>query len=178
MAKELPSVDYLRQRLAYAPDTGALTWLHCAGIRATWNTKFAGRQAGYVMPSTGYVTVSINNARYLAHRVAWAIHFGEDPLTAEIDHINGDRQDNRIANLRCVSRRVNARNQALRTNNTSGRLGVYWEDCRRRWHAQIMVDGNCIFLGRYCEYSEAVSAREAAEIQHAFHENHGRRAAG
>lgn len=108
----------------------------------------------------------------LAHRAAWAVAHGAWP-DAEIDHVNHNRRDNRLENLRAVSRRQNAMNASLRSDNTSGVVGVTWQPSRGKWAAQIGVKGRVVPLGRYAHLEDAVHARRTAEVAHGFHQNHG-----
>jgi hypothetical protein len=108
---------------------------------------------------------------YLAHRLAWAIYYGEWP-TDQIDHANGDATDNRICNLSVVSQSTNAKNKCIQSSNTSGYTGVYRE--RNKWRAVITVNSKHIQLGNYDDIMDAITARKEAEIKYGFHENHGR----
>jgi hypothetical protein len=107
--------DTLRRLISYDPATGILTWKHREREFFTsdwqcnaWNARYAGAVCGKI--SQGYVRIKIFGQSYAGHRIAWAIHFGVHP-SLMIDHINGVRNDNRIANLRDVSSTVNARNR-------------------------------------------------------------------
>lgn len=176
MAKEeLPSPEYLRKRFDYNPDTGVLTWRDCIDMPQKWRTRHAGKEA-FTAKTNDYKRGALGKFWLRAHRVAWAIHYGKWPK-GEIDHINGDRSDNRIKNLRDVNRSENMRNASLPKTNTSGVLGVYW--CRRRkvWQARIIKDslGSMLSLGYYKRKEDAISARKAAEAKYGYHSNHGRR---
>ena len=104
-------IDHLRDLLSYDPDTGNFRWkrrtpdMFSAGVRTAkqkcvmWNNRHAGKDAFTSVDGRGRLQGRIWAATYRAHRVAWALHYGEWPLM-EIDHINGDHTDNRIANLR------------------------------------------------------------------------------
>jgi hypothetical protein len=135
------------------------------------NTLFAGKEAG--TPVLGYKSVLYRGKKYLAHRVVWAIVYGEYPRFF-IDHINGDRSDNRIANLRDVTQQENQRNVALLRNNTSGVMGVSWSEKDKRWTAEINGPKGPMKIGRFKEKSDAVFARKAAEVELGYHPNHGR----
>ena len=102
--RPLPPVEVLREVLAYDPETGALTWLvdRNAQVRA-------GSPAG-TPNGQGYTQVKLNQRRFKAHRVAWALHHGTDPGPLLVDHINRDRSDNRASNLRLVDARGNRAN--------------------------------------------------------------------
>jgi hypothetical protein len=110
----------------------------------------------------------------LAHRVAWALHYGEWP-SDQIDHVNGDKTDNRLENLRIVTAQGNAKNRSLRSDNTSGHVGVYWVRETKKWSAQIKVDGRQKTIGSFESLEDAVKARKAAEDLNGYHANHGRR---
>tara|TARA_R110000787_G_C13248677_1_gene429137 strand:- start:202 stop:756 length:555 start_codon:yes stop_codon:yes gene_type:complete len=171
----------LRKLLDYNPETGELTWKERTadmfaqdGQMKSWNTRWAGKPAFTADNGNGYLCGSISGISYRAHRVAWAMCHGKWP--DEIDHINGIRRDNRIFNLRSVTRTENNRNAARRKDNASGCVGVSWEQSRGKWLAHIKVNKKNINLGRFSEKSEAIAARQAAEVKYGFHENHGRAA--
>lgn len=149
------------EALAYNSETGQLTWKATRGPLAQ-----AGAVAGRVTKG-GYRHLTFDGKRYFAHRMAWLIVHGCLP-SGDIDHINGVRDDNRIANLRDVSRAVNMQNQRnARSNNySSGLLGVTWN--RGRWTSQIQVDGKSRNLGRFDSKEEAyVAYLKAKRVLHA-----------
>lgn len=94
------------------------------------------------------------------------------PRGLEVDHINGDRLDNRRENLRLVPHRLNQKNIGLNRKNTSGVKGVYWERTRNKWHAQISVENRIIFLGRFDTLEEGKAAYAAASKK--YHGEYGR----
>lgn len=120
----------------------------------------------------GYRLVGFGKERHPAHRIIWVMHFGEIPEFMEIDHINHDRSDNRLENLRLVSRSDNSKNRSSSSNNTSGATGVYLTK-HGKWHAQIKVDNKKIHLGLFTDLDKAAKARKDAEFLHGFHQNHG-----
>lgn len=182
--KPLPTPDELRQLLRYEPETGKLFWLP-RGVEwfpegerrnnacAIWNSRFAGKEALAAL-SNGYKHGAILGQNYPAHRVCWSIFYGEHPSLL-IDHINGDKVDNRIINLREVTNSENAKNSKMHVGNKSGRTGVFRDEARNIWIAYIMSEGVRRHLGNFTEFSRAVEARSAAEIALGFHPNHGRR---
>lgn len=127
------TVDRLRELLTYQPETGILVW------RVKYGNVDAGSVAG-TLSSTGYLTVGIDGEKFRVHRVAWALWTGKWPVQT-IDHMDGNRANNRAENLRCVSQSVNMQNIRKPTSrNTSGYLGVYWSERRGGWMAALSVD--------------------------------------
>lgn len=137
-----------------------------------WNGKHAGKEAFTCLNSGGYKQGSIFTIKVTAHRVIWAMAYGY--WTDEIDHINGDKTDNRLANLRSVTRSQNSKNHPLSSSNTSGVTGVYYCGRTGKWRATVFSNGKRYHLGRYSSFDDAVEARKAAELLHDFHPNHGR----
>lgn len=176
------SVELLRQLVSYDPETGALTWLprtketnNGKGGRALTyaNTRVAGKPAFIGYHPDGYLTGAIFQKYVTAHRVAWALYHGRWPAK-QIDHINGDRADNRIANLREVTTYENQQNRRMNKRNTSGCTGVFMYPGSCNWHAHITVNGCYKKLGVFKNYDDAVRVRKAAEREYGFHVNHGR----
>lgn len=147
---------------------GELIWKVAKGRRVK-----AGDVAGSMM-KIGYIQVSVNGRRYFAHRIVWEMHNGKIPEGAEIDHINGIRHDNRIENLRVVSKVENCRNSALRSDNSSGYCGVTWDSSRMKWAAVIHVNGKNKNLGRFTNICDAVKARDEANKRYGFSDRHGK----
>lgn len=171
----------LNELLEYDPETGGLTWLprpkslflkdaDCLSFKINHEGKPA-----FTSFCFGYKTGGIFQRQYRAHRVIWAMVHGDWP-DGVIDHINGNRADNRIANLRAVSGPENHKNQMRPSNNTSGRIGVNWNNHARKWAARVAHEGRRIHLGYFNTVEEAGAARKAAEAQYGFHINHGREA--
>lgn len=111
-SKPLPSKDFLRECFIYNMDTGVLVWdrpyHHFSTERAykIYMGKYNGREAGFLNKPTGYREIRINSELYKAHRLVYKFVHGVDPLL--VDHINADRSDNRISNLRSVTSKINA----------------------------------------------------------------------
>ena len=170
--KDLPSPEYLRQRLRYEPETGRLIWLSHPDLPQKWNTRYAGTEAGNV-GARGYRDVRIYGRVLKAHRIIWAILHNQWP-SHEIDHIDGNRANNKVNNLRHATRTENNHNIGISRRNKSGVMGVFWEDKRRKWKAYIRVNNVQNNIGRYDTFDDAVAARKEAEIRYGFHANHGR----
>lgn len=138
-----------------------------------WNKRFPGTVAGW-NGDQGYKMVKLFGRQYQVHRIIWLIENGS--LPSMVDHINGDRSDNRIINLREVTITENNRNAKLRKDNKSGYVGVTWCKRKKKWRAQICVDGRDIHLGVFSDIKLAVKARLSAQKEYGFHRNHGRAA--
>lgn len=174
--------EYLHSVLTYDSDTGYLYWkprprdmFKRSKDWKAWNSRFANARAGNLHKQhSGYCTIHVTllNKLRLAHRIVWFMYYGEWPKD-QIDHINGVATDNRIENLRDVSRQDNQRNVRRKANNTSGTTGVHWHISKKKWEAQIKVNDKRLFLGCFKHKEDAIAARKAAQIEHGYHENHG-----
>lgn len=134
------------------------------------NITSGGQKKGTVagtINNRGYVRININKKKYSAHRLVWLYLYGILP-TKEIDHINRDRADNRLKNLREVDTSINAKNRSIREDNEHGVTGVYWKKSINKWAAQITIDYKTLHLGYFIEYHEAVNARKNAEVLYNF----------
>lgn len=174
-----PSAGECCALLEYEPASGVLLWRHRPREMFKtdlafhmWNKRFAGKQAGNVGPQ-GYRVVSIHGRSHPCHRIAWIIATGED-ADGFIDHIDGDRTNNRSTNLRVVSAAENLLNMSRRSDNRRGTLGVVWLRGKDRWFAYIQRDGKRRHLLITPCVGKALKARKAAERELGFHENHGR----
>jgi len=159
------SVERLKQVVSYDPDAGLFTWLQSRPGCAP------GSNCGTVSPH-GYRIIFIDGKPYRAARLAWFYMHGEWP-SGHVDHINGNKLDDSICNLRDVSPQENARNQRLNKNSKTGVNGVRWREGRRVWEAYIRMNGRWSFLGQHRTLFDAVAARKSAESRHGFHANHG-----
>lgn len=149
--------DHLIEELDYDPATGVFTWRHKKrGIRA-------GSVAGSVNEK-GYVLITFSGRRYRAHRLAWLHHFGKWP-EFDIDHINGNKSDNRIGNLRDIPHRTNLQNQVRAClGSKTGLLGSSPDKARPgKFVAQINKNGKVIKLGRFDTPEQAHSAYLSAK---------------
>ena len=173
-------LEDLIQFASYDPETGLIFWrerpahlFKNTSRWKAWNSTFAGKEALSAVNSAGYKHGTAFGVSILAHRAAWAIHTGKWPF-GEIDHINGVRSDNRIGNLRDVSRSRNGQNIRRASNNTSGRVGVSYNKRQNKWVAYIKANGRHMCLGTFAAFGDAAEARTKAEMLLGFHENHGR----
>ena len=113
-----------------------------------------------------YKRVTVCGKHYREHRVIWLMHGGIIPDGHVIDHINGDSEDNRIENLRCVTNCENKRNSKKYSNNTSGFTGVLKRG--KKFSATIGVHGKLVYIGTYSCIDDAVAARKQAEKKYGF----------
>ena len=160
--------EYLKSILKYNETTGTFTWIVAMGVRGV-----VGGTAGSTRKDTKYVNIQIDQKAYKAHRLAWLYMYGMFPKN-EIDHINHDRSDNRISNLRDVTIKDNMKNLPLYSINSSGKMGVNRRKGTSSWVAYININKKRIHIGSYTTKEEAIKAREEAETLHNFHKNHGR----
>ena len=149
----------------YDSVTGVISWRENRG-----NVK-AGSEAGTIHPS-GYRVIRFQRKAYPAHHLAWFLYYGKWP-NHTIDHINHERLDNSINNLRDVPQSENQKNKKKSSRNTSGANGVTWHKTRKKFQASITVNGRQIFLGYRDTLEEAVGLRVAADLSYRFSETHG-----
>tara|TARA_R110000822_G_scaffold281251_1_gene402945 strand:- start:3129 stop:3617 length:489 start_codon:yes stop_codon:yes gene_type:complete len=151
--------ERLHELLDYDPDTGVFVWRERRGAVKSGTT--AGR-----IHHSGYREISINNKKYLSHRLAWLYVYGAFP-DDQIDHINGVKTDNRLVNLRESTNTQNAYNRGLMPNNSTGLKGVCFNKIRNRYQSQIVVNKKVIYLGTFSSPEEAHAAYcKAAEKLH------------
>lgn len=178
MADQPITHEFVRGLFDYDPDSGRLVWkfrprehFSSSRIWKSTNTRCAGKEVGLAPNADGYLSVSINRVGYKAHRIIWLWMHGEMP--EQIDHINGDRSDNRASNLRAVTHAQNMKNKRKRQDNKSGVTGVNWHAKDGRWVAHISVDGVTERIGCFLRKEDAAAARKDAERKHGFSERHG-----
>lgn len=152
----------LKELLDYDPNTGIFRWK-----KTTSYKKLNGQIAGY-NNGRGYYRISINNKKYMAHRLAWLYMTGNWP-NEYIDHINGIGTDNRFCNLRQATQKENLQNARIRNDNTSGYTGVYWFQSRNKWVSKIWFNGKSIHLGYFDDPAIAYQAYlDAKQKYHKF----------
>lgn len=166
--------DTLLRCFRYDAETGKLFWRVRDDVGAGWNERFAGKEAG-TDNGTGYLVLRVNRRSMVAHQAIWLMEHGYSP--DEIDHRDQDRSNNRLGNLREVTRLENAKNHTLQINNTSGHVGVYWDRSRSLWRAYVYRGKRQRHLGHFSDIEDAVAARKRAASDLGFYENHGRRKA-
>lgn len=154
------TAERLREVLDYDPDTGIFTWKYrpelVGSLNAT-NTLRAGKTAGSV--THRYIQIMINKKMHYAHRLAW-MYINGDFEDGEIDHINGNKHDNRIENLRLVNRSQNNQNRSVLSKNLSGFLGVSWHKATGLWRARGALGEHDRVLGYFSTPEEAASVAQ------------------
>lgn len=160
---------YLAQCLNYDPISGVFRWRlrppeHFPRRRHhnSWNTRYAGKVAG-CLNSVGYRHIGVDGVKLKEHHLAWVLTYGE-PAT-EIDHIDGDRANNRIANLRVATRSENNANARLKKNNSSGHKGVCFDASKGKFLAYIGFNRHQKWLGYFDTLEEAAAARREAAVR-------------
>lgn len=160
--QDLMSRSYLQRFYRYDHETGVLYHTSDSPVR------YAGRPVGTPSGHGGHLSVKHRGIQLKAHRMAWAIFHGSIDASMQIDHINGDPVDNRIANLRLVTNKENHKNKVLTCRNKTGIHGV--EARGNKFRVTIQN----VHIGYFIDFFEACCARKVEELRRVFHVNHGR----
>ncbi len=144
--------------------------------QAELRTKFDYRDGNFyigdilcgALTGGGYKSIHIGGKRILTHRAIFIYHNGEIPKNYVIDHINGEPLDNRIENLRAVSKSQNNQNSKINVANTSGTIGVSFQKASQKWKSSIKLKGKDKYLGYFTDKDDAIKARKDAEIKYNF----------
>lgn len=148
------TAERLRELLTYDPETGEFRW------RVAQSNVAAGCSAGGIH-CKGYWQISVDDRRYLGHRLAWLYMTGEWPAE-QIDHIDCDKRNNRWTNLRAATNQQNNWNKGPQRNCKSGIKGVHWRAKESKWVAYIKVGGKNRRLGNFLSKEDAAKAYAAA----------------
>jgi len=151
--------ETLKDVLSYDRETG-----YFYRRKSFSNNCKVGEKAGS-HDGQGYIRIKVFGKKYKAHRLAWLYCYGYWPES--IDHINRDRSDNRIVNLREADKTINGSNRTISCNNSTGKTGVS-KRCDGGWRSYIKVNGHQYDLGSYKRYDDAVKARHKAEEEYGF----------
>lgn len=174
MPKPLPDAVILEQLFDYDAASGVLFWrerprdMFGSNMQFhRWNGAYAGKPAGRVTAS-GYRSVKVQGEAFQAHRIIWKLATGQEP--GEIDHINRDKLDNRLSNLREASRSVNMKNKGRHPKNTSGHKHIVWFPRLKKWMVQLSVPGKGQRQLAYCDtIEEALMERERLYSEMAYY---------
>lgn len=159
-------INKIRKAISYDPVSGSLFW----NINRGGSAK-AGTVAGTVN-SKGYIVVGLFGKRYQAHRLAWFIYFGNWPVD-QVDHVDGNKINNSIRNLREATNSENCRNRSIKSTNKAGYKGVS-KLPSGRFSSEISSSGNRVYLGSFdtAEHAHAAYCR-AAKLAHGVYANMG-----
>lgn len=164
--------EYLKWIMTYDPLTGDVVRIRKQSWRGNW---YDCESVPKSITPYGYLQMNVQGRPYAVHRLIWCYMTGDFP-PFDIDHLDGDRLNNKWENLRAVDRETNLRNVGIKPNNSSGVNGVSFAKDRNKWHAYIGCgSGERISLGHFETLEEASVARKLAELQLGYHPNHGRR---
>jgi len=151
----LPDKSLLLELHKYDFETGGITHLKPrSGIRV-------GQLAGNKTEG-GYFRIKVDNRLYLAHRLMFFVFYGVDPLEYEVDHIDGNKENNKPDNLRLATHSQNQQNSPAYKNNNSGYRGVHWHKQHRKYVAEIQVNKKNHHLGLFKTKEEASLAYQKA----------------
>lgn len=184
--RPLPEQGLLLKLLRYEPETGDLFWRardsdtqSAVGVAwpvDNWNAKFAGSRAFNSVSATGYLCGRMpGDGWFSAHRIVWKMIHGVDPRV--IDHIDGDRANNRIVNLRSVTAAENSKNLHVAHSTSRVGYGARSQHGGTRFGAFIKIEGKDRWLGSYRTREEALEVSKRAQIAAGYHQNHGVRRA-
>lgn len=154
------TLDEAKEILAYEASTGLFFWRKKISRKVV-----VGKTAGCV-GGHGYFEIRIHGVKHKGHRLAWLLTHDVWPPN-EVDHINGDRSDNRLCNLRLATSCENKQNASRRSDNSSGHPGVSWYKKTGSWRADIQLNGKQKYLGSFHVLEDAISAYQAAKSE--FH---------
>ena len=164
--RELITQDELKERLHYDAESGVFTWINLVSKR------MFGKVAGS-SHRQGYVIIRVKNRAYLAHRLAWLYVHGSFPIAGlEIDHIDLDKKNNAISNLRLATRSQNMMNLVVSPHSKSGVKGVTFRKDLNKYASRIMANNKMVHLGHFRTIDEAREAYEnAAKLYHGEYSN-------
>lgn len=172
---------FLNSCFSYDSDTGSIHWktrpvghFKTAEAQRRWNARFAGNKAGSLGGNghRKYWVCVINRKRVSAHRVIMLM-LGRLSEGMEVDHMNSDGLDNRLSNLRVVSRRQNNMNLRKQSRNSSGMTGIRINPKGKIFGAFIIRNSTREWLGSFDTLLDAASSRKSAELRYGFGPSHG-----
>ncbi len=157
-----PTQERLLELFEYNPDVGSFKRLKNMGRNAKKDMIIFGTNN-----SKNYLLIRVDGYKITSHKLAWIISNGEIPKGLQIDHINRNRSDNRLCNLRAITQMENCHNQTLRSTNVSGYTGVFWHNQSKKWRSKITINYKHIHLGGFDTKEEAYQAYlDAKKIHH------------
>ena len=185
MFNYITNPELLHELFYFEEQTGELFWKErtekwffggerpAQGRAQSWNNRYANKPALCFKNKDGYFVGALFSKRVRRHQIIWAMAHKTWP-EGQIDHIDGDPQNNRLDNLRLVSPSENSKNRKLTVCNKSGVVGVYFNESHKKWCASISTTPRKRkHLGSFLDKLDAVQARKSAEVLYGYHENHG-----
>lgn len=167
-SKEGLTQELIAKVLKYDALSGTLIWIsNLHSKRVVPNSR-----AGSLVKSTGYRNISLFGRTYLEHQLIWFICNGVWPK-GQIDHINQIRDDNRIVNLRDVSKADNARNRSRNPNSKLGEHGIWFNIRTNKYVAEITLNGKKVYQKSFDDIDVAINERRIKSLELGFHTNHG-----
>jgi hypothetical protein len=149
----------LEKVLRYDANTGLLYW-----TVSVLTFIQPGRLAG-TLSSSGYIVIRYNNKKYLAHRIAWYLHTKEDPATFQIDHLDNNKANNKVDNLRLATGAQNSYNATKKSGTLSQYKGVTFSARHSKWVSRIRANGKRRHLGYFTDELEAHQAYCLAAVE-------------
>jgi HNH endonuclease/AP2 domain len=159
--ESLLTSEYLREQLSYNSDTGEFRWL----VANSHRVKIGDVAGSLKFTGYRYICLTFNSKQYLfrAHRLAWLYVYGSWPSN-NLDHIDRNRLNNCISNLREATYSENNKNQTKQANRSSRYVGVWWNKPNQKWNAGIGANGKYAYLGSFTSEEEAALAYNAAAL--------------
>ena len=158
--------DYANYLFKYDPETGNLY------KRINGTDNFRSKPSG-TKTKTGYVQIGVDGKLYLAHRIIMLLVNKSLSDESQVDHIDHNRLNNKLNNLRVVSQSGNMRNCGKRSDSSTGITGVVYHKRARKYMSYISIGGRKMHLGLFNTLEDATRARVRANLQYGYHENHG-----
>lgn len=160
------TVELVNKVLKYDVSNGFLIWISNLHSKRVVPKSRAGS-----LNKKGYRDITLYSTSYKEHHLVWFIHHGY--WAKELDHINQIRDDNRIENLREVTKAENARNRKRRKETITGENGIWYNRKTKKYVAEITFNGKKVYQKSFDDPDEAVKERTAKSLELGFHENHG-----
>jgi hypothetical protein len=154
-----PLQERLHELFDYCEDNTSQPFMQ--KIRTSQRVKI-GDVAGCMRKSDGYYVIRFGRIAYALHRLVWIYHNGDIPDGMLVDHVDGNKVNNRIENLRLATKSQNNHNSKIHSNNTSGIKGIFRDKSRNKWRAQLAINGKIKSVGSFDTIEEAEAAVIAA----------------
>lgn len=158
-------VEEARRLFCYDAETGKLYWKYRPELPPHVNARLAGTEAGSFHPDR-MPQVGIAGIQYALHRIAWTVYYGKiPPAELDVDHVDGNHENNKPGNLRLATPVQNSCNRAVKSDSSSKVRGVSWRSDNQKWRVTIQVDGKRHFLGNYATVEEASEVYKKAALE-------------